>query len=91
MVVLSLDKPARIRRPLRSRAWMADAPAEAIAVRRDPVNLALTLVNWMVLLLLLCGLLLAYTLPTGSSSDVIGGVSSVTCHGKTCGKIQPAG
>jgi hypothetical protein len=90
MVVLSLDKPARIRRPVLSRALVVDESGP-VALRRDPLNVVLALVNWMVLLLLLCGLLLAYTLPTRSSSDVIGGVSSVTCHAKTCGKVQPAG
>ena len=91
MVVLSLDKPARFHRPVLSRVWVADESGPAAALRRDPVSTTLALVNWLVLLLMLCGLLLANTLPTGSSSDVIGGVSSVTCHGKTCSKIQPAG
>jgi hypothetical protein len=73
-----------------SRALVVDESGP-VALRRDPLNVVLALVNWMVLLLLLCGLLLAHTLPTRSTSDVIGGVSSVTCHGKTCSKIQPAG
>jgi hypothetical protein len=89
MVVLSLEKPARIRRPAVHRAWVGDAPGQvAAAAAPHPVNFVLALVNWMILLLLFCALLLATTVPSGS--DVVGGVASVTCQGKTCSQIHPA-
>jgi hypothetical protein len=88
MVVLSLDKPARIRRSAVHRALVGDTSGRAAAVAPHPVNFVLALVNWMILLLLFCALLLATTVPGGS--DVVGGVASVTCQGKTCSQIHPA-
>ncbi|HEX3828914.1 MAG TPA: hypothetical protein VHV82_16765 [Sporichthyaceae bacterium] len=88
MVVLSVDKPVRIRWAVAGRGWVGDESRHAAAGQGDPVNFVLALVNWMVLLLLFAALLLLKTLPSGS--DVIGGVASVTCQGKTCSQIHPA-
>jgi len=88
MVVLSLDKPVRIRRAVADHAWVGGESGDAAAEQSDPINFVLALVNWMVLLLLFAALLLLKTVPTGS--DVIGGVASVTCQGKTCSQIHPA-
>lgn len=68
--------------------WTTAEPTQAAPSRMDRINVGLTLVNWMVLLLMMCALLLAWTLPKGS--DVIGGVASVTCVGKTCTPVEPA-
>jgi hypothetical protein len=68
--------------------WSTTEPVPVKASRRDAVNIGLALVNWMVLLFLMCALLLAKTLPT--DSGVMGGVASVTCNGTTCAPAQPA-
>jgi hypothetical protein len=88
MAVLGLHRPARSDAPPRlwiprqvAAEWdVLGAPARAIRV--DPLNVVLALVNWMVLLLLLCGFLLATTLPldsklTGSDGSCPAG--STTC------------
>jgi hypothetical protein len=94
MVVLGLDRPVGTQRLLLRRVWQPIESAPAAVSRHDAVGLGLALLNWMVLLLLLCGLLLAKTLPTSTGtagSDTVTGVASVTCHGKTCSKVTPVG
>jgi hypothetical protein len=64
-------------------------PIGEVAVPRDRINVGLGLVNWVLLMLLMCALLLAKTLPT-ATFDTLGGVASVTCSGKTCTKVPSA-
>jgi hypothetical protein len=68
--------------------WSTSEPVAPDTSRRDATNLGLALVNWMILLFLMCTMLLAATLPNDSA--VMGGVASVTCSGKTCAPAQPA-
>jgi len=60
------------------------APADA--VRIDPMNVVLALVNWMVLLLLLCGFLLAKTLPL--DTKLTGTDGSCSPGTKACATAQ---
>ncbi|MGQ0463874.1 MAG: hypothetical protein ACT4QG_01005 [Sporichthyaceae bacterium] len=51
-------------------------------VEVDRINVGLALVNWCVLLLLLCGLLLAKTLP--SDTRLTSGLGGEDCTTATC-------
>jgi len=65
----------------RAAEWdVLGAPAKAVKV--DPINVVLALVNWMVLLLLLCGFLLAKTLP--GDTALTGTDGSCPSGAKTC-------
>lgn len=52
---------------------------EASAIEVDRINVGLALVNWCLLLLLMCGLLLAKTLP--ADSQLTGGLAADECKG----------
>lgn len=56
----------------------------------DRINVGLALVNWCVLLLLFCALLLAKTLPSGA--QLTGGISSEDCKttSASCQDVKPA-
>lgn len=51
-------------------------------VEVDRINVGLALVNWCVLLLLLCGLLLAKTLP--ADAQLTSGLGGEDCKTATC-------
>jgi hypothetical protein len=86
MAVLGVD---RVRQEATARLWIPrqraaewdvlGAPATAIKV--DPINVALALVNWIVLLVLLCGFLLAKTLPL---DPALTGTDGSCPAGSTC-------
>jgi hypothetical protein len=87
MAVLGVD---RVRQEATARLWIPrqraaewdvlGAPARAVKV--DPINVVLALVNWMVLLLLLCGFLLATTLP--KDTTLTGTDGACAAGAKTC-------
>jgi hypothetical protein len=86
MAILGLD---RVRQEATARLWIPrqraaewdvlGAPATAVKV--DPINVLLALVNWIVLLLLLCGFLLATTLPLDTA---LTGTAGSCPAGSTC-------
>ncbi|MGQ0842525.1 MAG: hypothetical protein ACT4QF_00180 [Sporichthyaceae bacterium] len=58
-------------------------PAERVsAIEVDRINVGLALVNWCFLLLLMCALLLAKTLP--SNTALTSGFSAEDCTTATC-------
>jgi hypothetical protein len=76
------DAPARLWIPRQVAAEWDVLGAPARAIRVDPLNVVLALVNWMVLLLLLCGFLLAQTLPLDSA--LTGTSGSCSTGAQTC-------
>ncbi|HZE66487.1 MAG TPA: hypothetical protein VE081_07660 [Sporichthyaceae bacterium] len=92
MAVLGLHREPRpdastrlwIPRQMAAEWDVLGAPADA--VRIDPMNVVLALVNWMVLLLLLCGFLLATTLPL--DSKLTGSDGSCPSGSKACVTAQ---
>ncbi|HEY2832671.1 MAG TPA: hypothetical protein VGJ14_09615 [Sporichthyaceae bacterium] len=76
------DAPARLWIPRQVAAEWDVLGAPARAMRVDPLNVMLALVNWMVLLLLLCGFLLAQTLPLDSA--LTGTAASCPPGAQTC-------
>jgi|GEM_PF-6600003 len=87
-MAMTIPVTARLSDATLIEPWASRVSADPVAARRNAINIGLGLVNWLILLLLMCALLLAKTLPAGSS-DLLGGVSSVTCNAKTCTKVQP--
>ena len=91
MAVLGVD---RVRQEATARLWIPrqrvaewdvlGAPDKAGTV--DPINVVLAMVNWMVLLLLLCGFLLAKTLPLDTA--LTGTDGSCPSGAKTCATAQ---
>jgi hypothetical protein len=87
MAVLGLH---RARQEATARLWIPRQRAAewdvvgtpGTAVKVDPVNVLLALVNWMVLLLLVCGFLLAKTLPMDTALTGTG--SDCSANAKTC-------
>jgi hypothetical protein len=80
------DAPTRLWIPRQRAAEWDVLGAPARAVRVDPLNVVLALVNWMVLLLLLCGFLLAKTLPL--DSKLTGADGSCSPGTKACATAQ---